>query len=212
MTNLITCLFTLYPPNSPYFTQGSQRENEFVEGFRRFRKIYDELLSKEFSVLLVENTVSSVEEVPQAIRNEWSDDWNFIATESNRYGGSNKGAGIVENYLLLKQGGILDDYDWIIHFEPRLSLNDGSFFETFIKSPMNQFTPATEGQYFTGLFSLESDALGEFINQISLEEMTMKRINLENIIYHFMVTKPKRELDKVSCTWHDAYTKKSYEF
>ena len=213
MRTLITCLFTLYPPNSPYFTQGSQREKEFVEGFRRFRKIYEEYLNEDFTVLLIENSVKSIEDIPQSIWDELLPaKWSILLTQANDFGVHNKGAGILENYNLVANGGILQDFDWAIHFEPRLTLKDAFFFEKFIASPGSYFTKANDNQYFTGLFSMKTENLIDFISLVDVEKMVQTKTSLEDIIFQYMKDQQPIELEKVSCTWHDAYTKKCYEF
>lgn len=203
--NLLVCLFTLNPPNHPYFSQGSTREQEFVEGFRRLRQLYEENLSEGFTVLLVENSVLTKEDVPKTILSEWSEDWFFLPTNSNEFGPRNKGAGIVENWQWLAEMGILNDYEWLVHFEPRLSLKDGSFFEEFLKSPRSLFSPAAENQYFTGLFSMKTDDVAHFANSVNLEKMVEHHVSFENLIFEYMKNKPHQVLERVSCLWHDSF-------
>lgn len=203
--NLIACLFTLNPPNHPTFSQGSQREQEFVEGFRRLKQLYEEKLSDDFTVLLVENSVLLREEVPQVIQDEWHEDWFFLPTNCNEFGPRNKGAGIVENWQWLTEMGILADYEWLVHFEPRLSLKDGSFFEEFQKSPRSLFSPAAEKQYFTGLFSMKTDDAIHFSKSVDLGKMVEHSVSFENLMYSYMSNKPHQVLDNVGCLWHDAY-------
>lgn len=203
--NLIACLFTLNPPNHPYFSQGSAREQEFVEGFRRLRRLYDESLSEDFTVLLVENSVLTKEEVPEAIANEWSEDWFFLPTNCNQFGPKNKGAGIIENWQWLTEMGVLADYEWLIHFEPRLSLKDGNFFEEFLKSPRSLVSPAAEKQYFTGLFSMNTQDASNLAQSVDLGKMVENNISFENLVFEYMRNKPHQVLEKVGCLWHDSY-------
>lgn len=208
MRTLITCLFTLNPPNNPYHSQGKQREQEFVEGFKSFRKVYDNHLSENYEVLLIENTTKDESEIPTAIREEWSGDWHFISSGLNDYGGRNKGTGILENYRALFQSGILADYDWIIHFEPRLVLQSEKFFKEFEKMPHSLFAHASPFQLFTGLFAIDPPALERFISLVDFEDMVNHRLSLEDLLYKYMMQSSNGYgvVEKVDCLWHDSYT------
>lgn len=207
MRTLITCLFTLNPPNNPYHSQGKQRKQEFLDGFEALKEVCETLPNDEFSVLLIENTVKDKDEIPPEILRLWKDDWFFIPTESNVFGSKNKGAGIVENYLLLKNSGLLQDYDYIIHFEPRLTLRDASFFKKFREHPDNIFSLANKNQFFTGLFSMKTDDFCEYLSEENLQPMVDYKVSIEDHLFHFIKTKNKslKVVDKVSCFWHDSF-------
>jgi hypothetical protein len=204
---LIVCLFTINPPNTPYFSQSKQREQEFVEGFRSFRKVYDNHLSEDYEVLLVENTVKDESEIPASIREEWSGDWHFISTGLNEYGGRNKGTGILENYKALLKSGALADYDWIIHFEPRLVLQSDVFFKEFEKFPIALFAAPSSTQFFTGLFAIEPWRLEDFISLLDFEDMVNGRLSLEDLLFKYMSYSSEGYglVEKVDCLWHDSY-------
>lgn len=135
---------------------------------------------------------------------------------SNKYGGINKGAGVIENYL--SRYDLLKDYEYILHFEPRQMLISSKFFKIFLEKPSNIFKYAERhwrnfykvNNFYTGLFSIQSSIWFEFINDINLEKITNQNISIEYEIFNYLRTNNLdfKIVKKLGLCWHNSYLNK----
>ena len=138
----------------------------------------------------------------------------IIKNNPNKFGVFNKGAGLLEVWR--KNIDILENYDYIIHFEPRQLLIDNYFIDNFIKNPRTLFTMNvnTKGAYNTGLFSCKSTDLINFIRCISPESIITNNISIEYVMYNFFTQNNILFdiLDKMNLIWYDTYAKKEWKW
>ena len=138
----------------------------------------------------------------------------IIKNNPNKFGVFNKGAGLLEVWR--KNIDILENYDYIIHFEPRQLLIDNYFIDNFIKNPRTLFTmnANTTGAYNTGLFSCKSSELINFIRCISPESIITNNISIEYVMYNFFTQNNILFdiLDKMNLIWYDTYAKKEWNW
>ena len=95
----------------------------------------------------------------------------------------NKGAGVISQWLDCKE--TIQQYDWFVHFEPRLLLYDYAFLNSIIRNPRNVFT-SHEDYYNTGLFCIKSDMLLKFSLGINLNILKKSYTCIERLIKKFL--------------------------
>ena len=185
MNNKIACLLCvcLYPTNITSNTS-ENRMKQYENGFRKFFEY--NFTEKNIDVYIIDNSIKSIENIPPNILNTVPNNVTFICHTNNQYGCKNKGAGLIENWLVCKE--VLKQYDWIIHFEPRQLLKNFDFFDSFFKNPRNLFTMGKENNHFnTGLFCIQTNILLNYISTVNLQEMVFKYISIEYDIYDFFI-------------------------
>jgi hypothetical protein len=121
----------------------------------------------------------------------------------NRYGSINKGAGLVQKWI--HNADILQQYEWMIHFEGRLLLRSFEFFDRFFASPTYYFTygsktPGDTSHFFTGLFSAKTDDILRFCDLFPKEKLIHNRISIEYPISDYLRSKVT-VLDSVDVIW-----------
>ena len=142
-------------------------------------------------------------EIPECIK--------VIKNNPNKFGGFNKGAGLLEVWR--KNIGILEKYDYIIHFEPRQLLIDNYFIDNFMENIRTLFTynlnPNAPRHFNTGLFACKSKELLTFIDSVSPELLVTCNSSIEYILYNFFYKNNIKYdvLDKMSLIWFDACQK-----
>ena len=150
-------------------------------------------LSSNFDLILSDNSENRIEDKTFLSILEKNKVACFF-NSSNKYGGINKGAGVIENYL--SRYDLLKDYEYILHFEPRQMLISSKFFKIFLEKPSNIFKYAERhwrnfykvNNFYTGLFSIQSSIWFEFINDINLEKITNQNISIEYEIFNYLRT------------------------
>ena len=172
-------------------------------------------LSSNFDLILSDNSENKIED--EAFLGLLKK--NNIACffdSSNKYGGINKGAGVIENYI--SRFDLLKNYEYILHFEPRQKLISTVFFEIFLEKPSNIFKYAERhwrnfykvNNFYTGLFAIQSSTWFQFINNVDLDTITNQNISIEYEIFNFL---KRNNLDfkivkKLGLCWHNSYLKK----
>lgn len=134
----------------------------------------------------------------------------------NKYGGINKGSGIMENWLHNKN--LLKNYEYIIHFEPRQLLQSDDMIKNFLLKPRNLITygkERVEGKpinFNMGLFAIESKILIEFIEKYHPNILINGMISLEYIFFEYLVNNKIKfdTVDKMGLIWYDSYAKDKY--
>mgnify|MGYP001394039410 CR=1 FL=1 len=172
-------------------------------------------LSSNFDLILSDNSENRIEDKTFLSILEKNKVACFF-NSSNKYGGINKGAGVIENYL--SRYDLLKDYEYILHFEPRQMLISSKFFKIFLEKPSNIFKYAERhwrnfykvNNFYTGLFSIQSSIWFEFINDINLEKITNQNISIEYEIFNYLRTNNLdfKIVKKLGLCWHNSYLNK----
>lgn len=208
---------TAFISTNPNSNGREERIAQYVAGFKQVA----DLVAKhpEFDVFFVDSTV----EDPSTLDARLMESLNSIPNlkkvhffYNNDYGKKNKGAGVIVQWR-----GILpfigDEYEYVIHFEPRQELENFSFFETFLKSPKRylkvmkskvkrlKVIPWTITQMWTGLMSLTKQDYAGYCAQADLDKMVFYRTSLESDLYQYIVRKklPFQNLDTLGILWDD---------
>lgn len=189
----------LYKTNQ--LTLNELRCKQYYEGIK---KVYELNKDKNIDIYLSDNSdfFDQDSELKTYIN---STKIQIIKDIPNAYGKTNKGSGLIENWLHNKV--ILNKYDYIIHFEPRQLLQSNQFIDNFLQNPRNLFTMGKEQNHFnTGIFCIKTKILLEFINFWTPEKLTKQNLGIEYAIYgYFIHNKINYELlNKMDLLWHDA--------
>lgn len=186
--------------------------NRLIQYKNNLLKFIEYKLSNNFDLILSDNSAISLED-KNFINLLENNNIKCFFGSTNNYGGVNKGAGVLENYISKYE--ILKNYEYILHFEPRQILMSSNFFKTFLSKPFNLFKYSEwdwrnilRGKsFYTGLFSIKSSLWFKFINEINLIHITKKGISIEYELYKFF-KKNKIEhkiIHKLDLCWHDTY-------
>lgn len=120
----------------------------------------------------------------------------------NVYGKYNKGSGIIECWRAHRD--LIEQYDFIIHFEPRQQLLSSEMIDDFLSSPRNLFTMGAEGNHFnTGLFMISSGLLVKFIGEYTPQQLIFRNMGLEYALFEFMSDRPYSLARRMHLLWHD---------
>jgi hypothetical protein len=164
---------------SKQLTDNNDRIPQYLNGIKKIKElnpttnIYisdnSEYLNNDSELLqyLIENDIYIIKDAP------------------NKYGKTNKGAGLIENWI--HNINLLKKYEYIIHFEPRQLLINNNFIENFLKNKRNLFTLNNNIPHFnTGLFAINSAILINYIIESNLDDFCEKSISIEdNLIEYF---------------------------
>ena len=178
------------------------RKQQYIDGIKRvleFEKI------KKFDIVVVDNTTTTID---LDIRNIMPFVSEYIAIDKNEYGKRNPGAGIIDVWGYIQYD--IASYDWVVHFEPRQYMKDFRIFETFIENPRDIFMYGDnkKNHYYTGLFTLKTTRLLEYINKVDAKKLTSKRIGLEYSMFEHI--KNVDIVKVMGIKWHDR-AKNRYE-
>ncbi len=175
----------------------SKRKQQYLEGIQ---KVLEYPHIKQFDIVLIDNTTT---EKDVDLQNTLPFVSEYMAVEKNDQGQRNIGAGILQVWDYLKAD--LATYDWIIHFEPRQYMKDYRIFDMFLKDPQNIFMYGNQKKdhYYTGIFTLKSSDLLEYLTKVDAKTLTRKRIGLEYSMYTHLKDKNIKIVDEVGIRWHD---------
>ena len=205
---ILCCCF--YPQNKYSINDMNIRNKQYIDGINKFFEYNIFFQKNNIDICLVDNSISREKNIPQEILNVVPKNINIICHDNNNYGSKNKGGGLIENWLYMKEK--IEKYNWIIHFEPRQILQNNSFIENFINNKRNLFTMGKENNHFnTGLFCIESRVLLNYISQVNINNLCLKYISIEYDIYNYFI-REKISFDlqkKMELLWHD-YGKKMW--
>ena len=191
-------------------SKGSSRIQQYVDGLKQFFNYTNKF--KNCDIVFVDNTLSSEKQIPKEIYDVIPEGTFFYVKEKNDYGKWNKGAGDIEMWK--DYSDILTSYDYFFHYEPRLILNNFSFFQSFLDNPRNYFSSEYHEQGFkTGYFGVNTKDFYEFYSQINLDDMVKNFISIEYIILSFFKEKKNCDITKESfCLWHDVAVGKYVDY
>ena len=114
------------------------RIKQYILGYKSVFKHINFFKENNIDILLVDNSISSLAELPVELRNLIPKSAKIIVGDHNKYGRISKGAGVIEHWRMGKE--IWKEYDYIIHFELRQILIDLSFFHIFLNDPISIFS------------------------------------------------------------------------
>ncbi len=174
-----------------------KRKQQYIDGIKQilgFSKI------KQFDIVLIDNTTTTIDKDIKEIMPFVSE---YIAIEKNHQGQSNPGAGIIDVWDYLKHD--ISTYEWIIHFEPRQFMKDYRIFEKFLENPRNIFMygDSKQNHFYTGLFTLKSKDLLDYINKVASKELTRKRVGLEYSMFNHLNHDDICIVNELGIRWHD---------
>ena len=120
----------------------------------------------------------------------------------NQYGCTNKGAGLLE--IWCNNVDILQQYDYVIHFEPRQLLENNTFIDNFMTNPRTLFSYGKGKDHFnTGLFTIKTSELLNFIQAVSPATLVQYSLSIEIVLlrYYNQNKIPYSVADKMNLVW-----------
>jgi hypothetical protein len=192
----------LYQTNQ--LTPNELRYKQYFEGIQ---KIYELNKDKNINIYLSDNNdfFDEDSELKTYIN---STKIKIIKDIPNVYGKTNKGSGLIENWVYNKD--ILNKYDWIIHFEPRQLLKSNQFIDTFLDNPRNLFTLGNGNNHFnTGLFTIQKSILLDFIYNYTPKFLENNNLGIEYALFLYIKNLNIRfyTLDKMDLQRFDPFSK-----
>lgn len=211
----------LYPPEniSISVNRGEERVDQIYSGIKSFVEHFKTIPQKDqCDVFFVDNTLDDLSKLPEKIgRVLFENKIKVLLCNQNYYGSKNKGAGDID--IWKKNFKIISDYKWFLHFEPRTILNSPDFIRECLDYPCNTFKVLSGNKsndhFYTGLFMINTNDLGMYINSIDLDEMVKESISIEYSLMDFIVSVSNQFKDykkKLSVKWHDAHEDRFIEF
>lgn len=186
----------------PTMEKRDVRKQQYIHGLNQFFH-YCHQWPYVFDVMVSDNTTDTLDdEILSCIPKE-----TIIRTcVNNTYGAQNKGAGDIEQWEYNMN--IIQRYEWLVHFEPRMELVDDKFFRDFFTQPRTMFTWGSSNcdHFFTGLNSIRTADLERFCHRYPAKQLTDQGLGIEHAMYHMLKSTPDLcMLDRVHVVWHDAY-------
>lgn len=179
----------------------SVRHGQIVDGIRRLCEY--NWVSHGCDVLITDNTCPNLPVDITSVLPSGTIQRCFV---DNRFGAINKGAGLIQKWEYNRD--ILAGYEWIIHFEGRLLLQNFSYFDRFFADPAPYFvygskTPGDTSHYFTGVFTAPATDILRFCELHPKEHLIRHSISIEYPIKEFFAIKA-RVIDEIGVLWHCA--------
>ncbi len=190
--------------------RGVQRLEQYVAGLKKFFECI-EPYNNYCDVLLFDNTVDKYASLHDDILPLIPDHVIILHDLVNKYGPTNKGAGIIEQWMYCKKH--IGEYQWFVHFEPRQLLTSAKFFESFFKKQRTLFKHymVNDRHYFwTGLFAVDVKRLLGFCTKYTPNIIMRQSLNLENITYDY-IFREYDNIDVLDLVWYDYYTNRGYD-
>ena len=120
------------------------RIKQYTNGLKSFLKYHDFFKKNNFDIIFVDNSIEDLNQY-SFIKNLLPEDITVITQKFNNYGKISCTAGVFEHWLISKD--VWKNYDYLIHFEIRQTLENNNFFQEFIKEPMSMFGWCTKVPY-----------------------------------------------------------------
>ena len=173
-----------FPTNNDTF-RGNERIQQYINGLNKFFEYIEIMNNHNVDIYIFDNTIVKNDTLPQELLEIIPDNVKVINDNANKYGGINKGAGLIESWLYLKD--IIEQYDYLIHFEPRQLLINFDFIDFFLQNNDNLFTLGGYDKHFnTGLFCINCKILLSFIVNVNIHNMIHNRISIEYMLFDFL--------------------------
>lgn len=205
MSYCILLLSTIFIDiNSPLYkknelTSNKERILQYLNGIKKVKELNPE------SDIYISDNSNYLNEKSDILHYLIENNIHIIKDAPNNYGKINKGAGLIENWK--HNISLLKKYEYIIHFEPRLLLIDNYFINNFLENKRNLFTlnhPILMPHFNTGLFTIKSDVLINYINTREINVLCIKSISIENDLINYFKNNNNISyhiLDKLNVYW-----------
>jgi hypothetical protein len=187
-----------------------KRKQQYINGLKNFYCVTKKYRNK-LDILLFDNTSNIID---NDILKICDPDTIIIAKNINIYNTRCKAAGVINmwKYVLNK----IQNYDIIIHFEPRQIMLDDTFYDAFFLNYESLFRYGWYGNdkytsYWTGLFSINTNVLIDFIQTIDLDKFAKSKKYLEVVLFNYLKeTKTDHKIiKKLGIRWFRAYINKT---
>lgn len=191
---LVTCL----NPQNRGSNNGDVRNKQYSDGLEKFFSYKHILDEHNVQICLTDNTCT---ELPSYIN---LPDGVITRLVNNNKGAINKGVGLIGQWLDCKD--IIEQYDYVIHFEPRQLLVNFNFINNFLENPRDLFTHNHATRHFnTGLCALKSNFLIDYSTNCNLQHMYMRGISIETDLYNWYTNNniSHEILEKMNLIWYD---------
>lgn len=166
--------------SSPVSDNSSRREQYYV-GSRTFQEVLPNFL--EYDIVIIDNTVSTIEEIPAEFRELWKHA-KIIITGTNRFGKFNKGAGDVETLRFAIRNGIINT-DFLF-YELRIKTTKPNFITDFLDSPRNLISLEKGLQSVrSGYIGFEFATAVKFYNSLSPLRMAINKTSIEDLLFKY---------------------------
>ena len=203
MEQKILCILPIcINPKNNSSNTGLDRIEQYITGLNKFFEYIEILNNYKVDIIIFDNTINKTEMLPEKILEIIPNNVKILNDNVNNYGCINKGAGLIECWNYLNNS--INQYDFLIHFEPRQLLLNFNFIKNFLENPRNLFTYGANNNHFnTGLFCISCKVLVTFIKSINLNEMCQKYTSIEYILFDFFkkFNIPYCLRDKMELVW-----------
>ena len=157
---------------------GLQRIKQHILGLKRLEQLD---VFKDFSnIIFTDNTVNSKILVPRKITKTLPLNTIYILRRINKIGKFNKGAGLIENLQYCIK--YIENFDYLVYFEPRLYAENNYFFKDFLSKPRNLFYKQ-KNAYKSGYFGVSTADFINFLNKTNTNEMIEKNLTVESLLF-----------------------------
>ncbi len=194
-------IFLRFALNTSHYTShatspiavGEKRIQDYANGLEKLTTALKDFA--ETPVFIVDNTLEDLTQIPLALKSLIPVNWTIVLTHSNLYGRHNKGAGDIETIRCISQ--TLTTYNYVVFYEPRLILEKPWILASLVQSPRNLLWLENKNFYdfilrrnsnsvSTGLYSIHSETLLKFVNQVDLKRMVDRKESIENLFFNFI--------------------------
>ena len=200
----ILCILPIccFPTHNDTFI-GNERIQQYITGLNKFFEYIEIMNNHHVDIYIFDNTIDKNDIFIKELLEIIPSNVKIMHDHVNKYGGINKGAGLIESWLYLKD--IIEQYDYLIHFEPRQLLINFDFIEFFLQNKSNVFTLSADySQFNTGLFCIDCKILLLFITNVNIDNMIYNVINIEYMLFQFFNKNnfPYTIADKMNLIWY----------
>lgn len=191
-----------------FVENNDRRLKQIIDGVKKFTE-------KKYSVdiIFVDNTIPENIPIDKELETLLiNNNIEIFHDNKNIYGSSNKGAGVIESWLVIKEK--LENYDYLLYFEPRLMLVNFDFINNFLESPRNLFVYGNgKNHFFTGLFGIKIGLLLKYIGGFKDPKDLRNLGSIEYHIFNFVENSDSYDISKkANVIWSDTVAKKEYNF
>jgi len=199
---LVLMLSTIVPENDKFTEKINKRKKQYITGLQKLFEF--NFKSNDIDVILIDNSTAHIHtdilnSVPSYVK--------IINFEGNKYGKINKGCGLIEGWEYISP--IIKDYKYVLHFEPRQLLTSHEFFIDFLNNKQNMFMVRNNNHFYTGLFSLESQTIINFINTYNQKYLVDNHCGIEYLLFNYISSNQIKFLkcETLNAIRFDPYTK-----
>lgn len=192
------------------FEYNDLRRTQIIDGVKKILE-YD-FASKGCDVLITDNTCDEL--IPE-LKDALPTGAIVRCYNNNTVGCINKGAGLVQKWQ--HNSALIEQYDYIIHIEGRLTLVDHSFFDIFFKEPGTYFRygdpvdSSNHSHFFTGLFSTKSKDILDFCSLYPPERLIREWLSIEYPIKDYFINRGDIHIiDELRVMWFPSKSNSVY--